>query len=179
MLLYPEEIEIIRAIHATDWKLILTMTGGGTRLLPTLLEYGGGSNTLLEFNCPYSIQATKNLLGNDSKQILQPLVSVKTASELAHRAMDRWNLGSTIPERIVSVACTASLIKPGGERIGRIHKAIVSYIAINGTQQYEGVVEHLLPANTTRKHQEALTAIHTLRAIEDAMDLTAETGQQL
>jgi hypothetical protein len=179
MLLYPEEIEIIRAIHATDWKLILTITGGGTRLLPALLEYGGGSNTLLQFNCPYSTKATREFLKLPDLTNTFPLVGIRATSLLAHRAYERWAETNEIPERFVSVACTASLVKPGGESSGRIHKAVTSYVAFNGTQYYEGMAEHFLPSTATRERQEILTAIHTLRAIEDAMDLTAETGQQL
>lgn len=175
-LLYPEELEIIRAIHANDWKLILTMSGGGTRLLPALLEYGGGSNTLLKFYCPYSVQATRELLGLTSGVETPRLVTIQTASKLAHAAMDQWTARRAVPERIVSVACTASLVKAGRERPGRIHRVCTAYFAIDGTQQHEAVVEYLLP-HTTREEQEVLTAIHTLRTIEDAMSLTAEVPQ--
>src|ERR1041385_7204400 len=49
-------------IHASDLRLVLAITGGGSRAIADLLEVPGGSQTLLEAVVPYSAASMRHWL---------------------------------------------------------------------------------------------------------------------
>src|SRR2546423_165218 len=55
-------------IHAADIRLVMAITGGGSRAIADLLEVPGGSRTLLAAHVPYSAAAMRELLGAPPEQ---------------------------------------------------------------------------------------------------------------
>src|SRR5262245_13694199 len=96
---------LIEAIHATPFRCVLALTGGGTQSAAMLLNVPGGSRTILETVVPYSEQALTEFLG----QRPGSFCSVETSLALAQRAhaRARWLAPG---ETVVGLGCTASLV---------------------------------------------------------------------
>ena len=61
---------LVALIHDAPIRLVLTITGGGSRAIAELLEVPGGSRTLLEAVVPYSAMALENWLGGAGAVLL-------------------------------------------------------------------------------------------------------------
>ena len=109
--------QIVPLIHATPTKAVLYITGGGTEVLPMLLERGGGSATLLSARVPYANAETVELLGGEPEKY----VSEATTRQLAMAAFQKALALRTGDEPVIGVACSSSLQKTPMEREGRIH----------------------------------------------------------
>lgn len=109
--------QIVPLIHATPTKAVLYITGGGTEVLPMLLERGGGSATLLSARVPYANAETAELLGGEPEKY----VSEATTRQLAMAAFQKALALRTGDEPVIGVACSSSLQKTPEERKGRIH----------------------------------------------------------
>jgi hypothetical protein len=101
--------QLIEAIHCTSCQIVLAVTGGGTGAVAQLLAVPGGSRTILEAVVPYGEEALIEFLGRQPESYC----SAATSRDMAARAYDRasWlaERGSSIPAKIVGLACTASL----------------------------------------------------------------------
>lgn len=95
----------IEAIHIDDVKLVLAVSGSGTKALSWILEIPGASNTLLEAVVPYSVSAMSNLIG----KIPQQSVSEETAIDMARAAYFRAVRQRSATQKTVGVSCTAAL----------------------------------------------------------------------
>jgi hypothetical protein len=78
-----ETSKLASLIHATPTKAVLYITGGGTDVLPLLLNRGGGSATLLSARVPYANEETIELLGGTPvscvRRFVQPDYKVSPA----------------------------------------------------------------------------------------------------
>ena len=95
----------IEAIHIDDVKLVLAVSGSGTKALSWILEIPGASNTLLEAVVPYSVSAMSNLIG----KIPQQSVSEETAIDMARAAYFRGVRQRAATQKTVGISCTAAL----------------------------------------------------------------------
>ncbi len=95
----------IEAIHIDDVKLVLAVSGSGTKALSWILEIPGASNTLLEAVVPYSVSAMSNLIG----KIPQQSVSEETAIDMARAAYFRAVRQRSATQKTIGVSCTAAL----------------------------------------------------------------------
>ncbi len=107
----------IQAIHATPYRVVLALSGGGTAGLANLLEVPGASRTVLEAVVPYSEGAMIDLLGARPDQFCSP----PTARAMAMAAFQRGYHYSGDAAGIAGISCTASLatdrLKRGSHRV--------------------------------------------------------------
>jgi nicotinamide mononucleotide (NMN) deamidase PncC len=96
--------DLITRIHASLSKLVVAVTGGGASAVSWLLAVPGASRTVLEAVVPYAQDALAGWLADAPGSYC----SAATARQMARRARDRaaWLAAG---ERVVGVACTASL----------------------------------------------------------------------
>jgi cytidylyltransferase-like protein len=167
--------------HAAASRIVLAITGGGSRAIAELLEEPGGSRTLLEAVVPYSSAALSQWLGARPEHFC----SAQTARAIAMAALlraqylmkdesDRPAEGSS---QLAGVACTASLVSDRPKRgPHRIHVA---------WQSFSATVAHsleLVKGHRTRAEEEHLAARLILNAVAEAcglierlpLELTAE-----
>src|SRR4029077_12143673 len=76
---------LVGQIHAAPIRLVVAITGGGSRAIAELLEVPGGSRTLLEAVVPYSAAALSGWLGAEPEQFC----SAHTARLMAMAAYRR------------------------------------------------------------------------------------------
>jgi nicotinamide mononucleotide (NMN) deamidase PncC len=153
--------DLIRAIHASSRQLVIAITGGGSGAISALLEVPGGSRSVLEAVVPYSAAALRSWLGAAPAQFC----SAATARAMAMAAFMRARplAPETDPERLVGVACTASLATDRPKRgEHRIHVAIQS---AGETASYELPLEK---GRRDRVDEEAVATAVILAAICDA-----------
>jgi len=97
--------ELVEHIHAAPGRVVLVVSGGGSRAISQLLEVPGASRTLLEAVVPYCEEALIAWLGGRP----EAFCSARTARAMAIAAFRRaWEYeegGSSA----AGVACTASL----------------------------------------------------------------------
>jgi hypothetical protein len=112
----------IARLHATPWRAVLYLTGGGSRLLSDLLQVPGASGTVLEAQVPYAEASLTALLGSRPDQAC----SQATALDLASTAFARARtLAPEVPERLIGLGLTASLASDRSKRgKHRVHLAV-------------------------------------------------------
>ncbi len=111
--------ELIANIHASGRRLVVAVTGGGTKAISQLLDVAGASRSVLEATVPYSASSMKHWLGGLPEQAC----SESTARLMAMAAwMRAQRLASDAPSAmLVGIGATASLAtdrpKQGEHRI--------------------------------------------------------------
>ena len=95
----------IERIHECDVKIVLSVSGAGTKALSWLLEVPGASNSLLEANVPYSQKSMTSLLNS----IPENFVSSSTSLIMAEQAYRRGVKLRSSNNKIVGVSCTAAI----------------------------------------------------------------------
>jgi len=119
---------LIAAIHATDTRCVLAVTGGGVAALSWLLGVPGASRTILEGTVPYATTALAELVGGDVEQA----VSAATAEAMAVACLQRARrLAADGDGPLVGVAATAALVSDRPKR-GE-HRAHVAIATAAGT----------------------------------------------
>ena len=131
-------------------KLVLAVTGGGTEAIGNMLSVGGASSYFLEGVVPYSNKSLDDFLGFAPKKYC----SEQTARQMAAAAFQRALYLGAADVEALGVACTASLVKPSGEREGREH---VAYLARADLFTSESISIKLLEKRS-RKAEEDLIA---------------------
>ncbi|MFN0026920.1 MAG: hypothetical protein ACKV2O_07035 [Acidimicrobiales bacterium] len=82
----PEGVaRLVSAIHATETRAVLAVTGGGVAALSWLLGAPGASRTVLEATVPYAATALEQLIGSPPQQA----VSAATAAHMAAACLRR------------------------------------------------------------------------------------------
>ncbi len=141
--------ELCDKIHATPTKAVLVVAGGGSQVIGELLRYGGGSNTILDAQVPYSQTAFEEFIGG----VPDKFVSADAACSLAMGAYLRARKLTPPGTDIVGIGATASLVKDG-ERIGREHKLFVASQTCDETTCHE----YVYPGGQTREEEEERAA---------------------
>ena len=84
---------LVRGVHvrnsASDRRIVVALTGGGTSGLATLLAVAGASATLLAADVPYSREALRLCLGSARAQLISSYASREAAIALAGASLDR------------------------------------------------------------------------------------------
>jgi len=102
----PEIHQLVQTIHDCRSKLVLVAAGAGTQALSDLLGVAGATRTLLEALIPYSEAAFNEFLGQKPPQY----VADETARLLAGRAFTRARWLNPGGQRVIGLACTATII---------------------------------------------------------------------
>ncbi len=110
--------QLVQQIHDTPTRIVLAITGGGSRAVSDLLEVPGASRTLLEAQIPYTAESIIAYLGARPDEFC----SERTARALAMAAFLRG--ASSISPTTNWPAFPALPVwpptGPGAVRIGRI-----------------------------------------------------------
>ena len=147
----------ITKIHASDTKMVLSLTGAGSSALNSLLAVAGASQTILEGLIPYSEAALHDMTGTQE----EGAVSEKTVLALAKwsyfRAADLRDNYS----KVLGISCTAA-ISTDRERKGA-NQAYVSVWGANGSTK-----AHLQMKKGLRTRQQEETLVSELIIYEIA-----------
>jgi nicotinamide mononucleotide (NMN) deamidase PncC len=100
-------------------SIYLTITGGGTGIIPKLLEQGGASNYFVGAQVPYGQDQTESIFYDMlDEENFPKVVSKECAKVLAEYSSFQAELG---------IGVTCSLMKAEGEREGRVNEAYVCF----------------------------------------------------
>jgi tetratricopeptide (TPR) repeat protein len=112
---------LVERIHAAPGRVVLVVSGGGSRALAELLEVPGASRTLLEAVVPYCEEALIAWLGGRP----EAFCSAGAARAMAMIAFRRASDYEGGRRRAAGVACTASLATDRPKRgAHRVHLAL-------------------------------------------------------
>jgi len=108
--------KLVSAIHATPFKVVLAVTGGGSASISELLKVAGASNTLLEAIVPYSESSLKDyiesaLIRKNGSFSIQQSCSMDTARKMAMAAWKRALMLDPMADHddLMGIGCTAAL----------------------------------------------------------------------
>ena len=168
--------ELVRQIHDSPVKIVLAVSGGGTRAISALAEMAGASRTLLEAVVPYSSAAMAQWLGGRPDQFCAPSTTRRMAMAAMFRADELAD--STMPR--AGVACTASLASDRPKQ--GPHRAHVSIQTIGLTVSQSLLLEKGL----RRREQEeeivarlVLNAVAEVCGVEDRLELDLSRNERL
>lgn len=139
----------IERIHECDVKIVLSVSGAGSKALSWLLEVPGASNSLLEANVPYSEESMSSFLGSNPENS----VSNSTSLMMAETAYRRGIKLRSSNDKVIGVACTAA-ITTSRKRKGN-NQAFISFWSdsVRNTVHIKFIKEKL-----TRKEEEELVS---------------------
>lgn len=150
-------IDVIETLKKHNVKLFIMITGGGTAIVPKLLENGGASDVFFGAEVPYSYAPS----GVNPAKFVSQDYAEQLANDASYKLM--CYLPANPPHNLLSIGCTSSLMKNSGERDGRVNEAFVcfTYSSILGDFHKENI--HIIlqkTSDSTRKSQEdSLTKI--------------------
>jgi len=99
------DYRLIGELHDSSLLGVISLTGGGSLALSSLLTTPGASRTVLEAVIPYSGKSLRNFLGGQPDQSC----SAKTARAMAMAAYMRSLSLADEPSRLFGLGCTAAL----------------------------------------------------------------------
>ena len=139
----------IKKIHASDTRMVLSLTGAGSSALNSLLAVAGASNSILEGLIPYSDAALHGITGPQ----VESAVSEKTVLSLA-----RWSYFRAADLRdnynnVLGISCTAA-ISTDRERKG----ANQAYVSVWGASGHASAHLNMKKGLRTRQQEEALVS---------------------
>ena len=150
---------LIAAIHRAPRSGVLTVTGGGSGLLSSLLGVGGASATVLEANVPYAPRSLRDWLGSEPAQAC----SDETARSMAVRAFLRAvELGGDF-----GFAVTASLATTRPKR--GAHRAHIAFQDALHTRAWHLAFDE---SAADRREQERALAAVAVEALGYALDVS-------
>ncbi|MBN2578393.1 MAG: hypothetical protein JXB10_05325 [Pirellulales bacterium] len=155
--------QLVRQIHETATRLVLVVTGGGSRAIADLLETPGGSRTLLEAVVPYHPAVIETWLGNRPEEFC----SAATARALAMAAFFRARKFEPPPAPVAGVACTAALATDRPRR--GAHRA---HLAVQTADRTAAWSLTLLKDRRSRAEEERLVGELLLGAVADACGIS-------
>ena len=111
--------DFVHAIHQSPVKVVMAITGGGTRAISQLASVAGASSTLLEAHVPYSESSLTDLLGCEPEQACSEQVARQMAMACFQRARELDPIER--PQNLIGIGATAALAttrpKKGEHRI--------------------------------------------------------------
>lgn len=154
--------KLVEAIHGSPGRIVMALSGGGSRTLAELLEVPGASRTLLEAVVPYCETAMTRWVRGRPDQFCAPRTARAMALVAFHRARE---LGED-PEVAAGVGCTASLATDRPKR-GE-HRAHVGLQTAERTACWSITLEK---GRRSRQEEEELVSRLVLGAVADAAGL--------
>jgi len=99
---------LVQAIHentaVTGEKFVITISGGGVYSFSQIIGQAGASSTVLELNCPYSMEASEQFLGgNEIKQHVSREVADAFALTSLNRARELYVLSKSTIEDLEDI----------------------------------------------------------------------------
>ncbi len=167
----PDFEPLVRQIHDSQTRLVLSFSGGGSDALSELLSVPGASRTVLEAVVPYSQQALCRWLGGRPDQFC----SARTARAMAMSSFLR-SCEYESPEGfpLAGVGVTASLVTDRPKRgPHRVHLAIQTVS--------QTIVESIKLAKDrrTRPQEEAIASSTILNLIAEVCGVDRQAGPEL
>jgi hypothetical protein len=172
--------QLVWRVHRSPTRLVLAVTGGGSRAIAELLEVPGASRTVLEASVPYSEPALIQWLGARPEQSCSEPTARAMAMAAYLRACRYEGASGLFPERTVrtpfplaGVACTASLATDRPKR--GPHRA---HVAIQTARMTASQSVELVKGRRSRAEEEAVVTCLVLNALARAcgLDERLETG---
>lgn len=155
--------ELIRCIHASPERAVISVTGGGSLAISRLLCVPGASQTVLEARVPYSAAALTDWLGMPPEQACSSATS-RSMAMAGYRRAEQLRGAETFP--VVGLGLTASLASDRPKRgAHRIHLAAQS-ASCTWSQSIE-----LEKGARARDEEEALAAALLLDLLAEACGL--------
>lgn len=153
--------DLIERLHATPWRGVLAVTGGGSAAIPRLLTVPGASATVLEAVVPYSEPSLAEWLGGAPARACDEV----TARQMAMRAFGRSRhlAPDDNPRELFGVGCTASLASTRPKRGD--HRA---HIAVQTAGQTLALTLHFEKGRRSRSEEEEATAHAVVAALAHA-----------
>lgn len=149
---------MIEKIHASDTRIVLAASGGGSRAIAELLEVPGASRTVLEAVVPYCERAMIDWLGGRPDQFCAEPTGRAMAMAAYRRACELAQ-GS----RLAGIACTASLASNRPKR--GPHRA---HVALQTAETTASQSLELSKGQRTRPEEEQLVARVILNMVAEA-----------
>jgi hypothetical protein len=166
----------IEEILKSKRKLYVAITGGGTGVLPLLLENGGASSIFFGATIPYCHDELENLIGPTNKAVSRKVALLLSTLVYNKSVIDTLEEG----EECVGIGVTCSLAKAGVEREGREHNVCIAVsILTPETRVNKDYIEISLGEKRTRKQEEDLVSELILNAIDMNMCLRKANPFQL
>lgn len=158
----------IEAIHATRTRVVLAITGGGSRAISRLLEVGGASRTVLEAVVPYSAVALDDWLGATPERYCDERTARAMAMAAFERArrLTRDEADRQGADDVAGVGCTASLASDRPKR--GAHRA---YVAVQTARFTQSSSVTLVAGRRSRAEEERAVGTLVLRAVAAACGL--------
>jgi len=162
---------LVTDIHATDFQIVLAVTGGGSKAISQLLEVAGASRTVIEATVPYSLPALANYLGGSPDQACAEPTARAMAMTAWKRASDQ--MPDTDPYQLLGVGATASLATDRDKRgAHRVH------VAIQSATRTSSYYLPLTKGRRDRKKEQWLAAKLILLAVGDGCEVESSTARQ-
>ncbi len=173
--------ELIEAIHRTATRVVLAVSGGGSRAIAELLERPGASRTVLEAVVPYSEAAMIAWLGGRPDQFCAPETARGMAAAAWHRAQKYDFSAGDCPDfraatrsvgpkmglsplvALAGVACTAGLATDRSRR-GPHH----AHVALQTATRTANWSLELVKGRRSRGDEELVVSRMVLNALADA-----------
>lgn len=157
---------LVEAIHATDTRAVVAVSGAGSQALAWLLGVGGASRTLLEASVPYAQSAFAAYAGSTPAEF----ASTEAAVALATASLDRGRrfiegdaMGDTM---VVGIGCAATIAT---DRLKRgEHRAFVACAGTDGTRTF---ALQITKGARDRQGEEELVSRLILNALAEACGL--------
>lgn len=160
--------EFIERIHATPTRVVLAVTGGGSRAISDLLVVPGASRTVISATVPYAAEAMTAWLGSTPEQFC----AVETARMMAVAAFEQALVytddvieGQRLPA-LAGIGATASLASDRPKRgVHRLHVGLQT-AKRTATRSLE-----LRKGARSRMEEEQLTSALILNLLADGCGL--------
>ncbi len=153
---------LVQQVHASPARIVLAVSGGGSRAISQLLEAPGASRTVLEAVVPYSAAAMIDWLGGPPEQAC----SARTARAMAMAAFCRARRLDDTGTPLAGIACTASLASDRPKRgPHRAHLALQT-AELTATRSLE-----LEKGRRSRDQEERLVSRLALNTVAEACGL--------
>ena len=162
--------QLVEQIHASPTRIVLGVTGGGSRAIADLLEVPGASRTLLEAVVPYAENALAAWLGGRPDQSC----SLETARAMAMAAFRRAYAYEDVNSPLAGVACTAGLATDRPRR--GPHRA---HLAVQTAAYTAAWSLGLEKGRRARAEEERLVARLLLNVVASACGLDAQLPLEL
>jgi nicotinamide mononucleotide (NMN) deamidase PncC len=157
----------IEHVHASGRKLVISITGGGSRAIASLLELPGASASVLEGVVPYAAAALEKWLGGP----VDHFCSERTARAMAMAGFERAReLCSSEPAMVRGIGATASLATTRPKR--GLHRI---YVAWQSADTTVAVTCPLAKGERTRAEEEAIACQLILSAVFEACSVDSGT----
>jgi nicotinamide mononucleotide (NMN) deamidase PncC len=152
--------ELVERIHASGKQVVLSITGGGSRAIASLLEVPGASATVLGAIVPYAQTALERWLGGP----VEHFCSERTARAMAMTALERARgFSQADPRTLRGIGATASLATTRPKRgPHRVH------VAWQSADRTVALSCELTKGTRTRAEEELIATQLILTAVAEA-----------